>query len=282
MIPFLSASTELKESHFSIVGIPYETHSSGKGGASEGPDAIRVASDLIETYSPYLNRDLEFLKIKDAGNMDISGNFPLESAQAQARAFFQSASIPVFIGGNHSVTPPIVKSAFAVHPDLHVLILDAHADLRPEYQGSVDNHACAASRIGEIIGFERFKIFGVRSGTREEFALMHQHDLRIGLFEEELDRLRLFLEKKPVYISMDLDVFDPSIFPGTGTPEPGGITYPVFLEVCQRLAGLQIVGMDFVEFSPPLDPSGISAVLAASCIREMLLLASMYEPEKAN
>jgi agmatinase len=282
MIPFLSASTDITDPHFTISGIPYESHSSGRGGAAEAPDVIRTASDLIETYSPYMNRDLEFLRIKDAGNMDISGKFPLESVQTHSRAFFQSQSIPVFFGGNHSVTPPLIKSAAAVHPDLQVLILDAHTDLRPEYQGSKDNHACAAARMGEIIGLEHIKMFGVRSGTREEFAIVQQYDLRISLFEEELDRLRRFLEGKPVYISVDLDVFDPSIFPGTGTPEPGGITYPVFLELCRRLAGLKIVGVDLVEFSPPLDFAGISGVLAASCARELMLTASMYEPAEGN
>jgi len=273
--PFLGSSFKTENPDVTILGLPYDQHKSGRGGADKAPDAIRIASDLIETYSPYLNRDLENLKILDKGDLDINGNFPLQKIQAAARGLFQSGSLPVFIGGNHSVSLPIVQAAKTVFPDLHILILDAHADLREEYLGSRENHACVTRRIAETVGFDRLKLFGVRSGLAEEFRLIGQHELRVALFEEEIDRLCRFLEKKPVYLSLDLDVFDPGIFPAAPTPEPGGITYNLFLELCQRLNGQAFVGFDVVEYSPELDYSGISAVLAASCIRELILLGAL-------
>jgi len=272
IIPFLSASYSADNPDVTLLGLPYDQHQSGRLGADQAPAAIRAASDLIETYSPYLNRDLENYKILDAGNLDLSGNFPLQKIQAAARGMFQSNPLPVFIGGNHSITISIVQAAHTVFPDVHILILDAHADLREEYLGSRDNHACVTRRIGETIGFDRIKIFGLRSGLAEEFALVQQYDLRVALFEEELDRLYRFLEKKPVYLSLDLDVFDPGIFPAAPAPEPGGISYNVFLELCQRLNNLTFIGFDVTEFTPLLDKSGISAVLAASCIRELILI----------
>lgn len=271
---FLSAQAKPENPHFTILGLPFDANSSGPQGSANAPDAIRRASDLIETYSPYQNLDLDSLVIADAGNLEISEKFPLQDIQSSARSLFQSDTIPVFLGGDHSVSIPLVKSAYTVLPELQVLILDAHADLRDEYQGNEQNHACTARRIAETVGFDKMKIFGVRSGTKEEFQLIQEHELRIALFEEELDRLCRFLEGKPVYLSLDLDIFDPGILPGTGCPEPGGITYNVFLQLLQRLRGTAIAGIDVVELCPELDPSGASSVLAASCIRELMLLAA--------
>ena len=277
---FLAASKDIENPDFTIVGVPYGQDYSGRGGAENGPDAIREGSALIETYSPYLNGDLGSYRIKDQGNLELPEKFPLQYIQSEARTFFQADTIPVFLGGNHAVTVPLVKAAHTVFPDLHVLILDAHADLRDEYRDSKDNHRCTARRISEAIGIERIRIFGVRSGSMEEFKLVHEKDLRIGLFEEDLDKMMRFLEKKPVYLSLDLDVFDPSIMPGTGTPEPGGITYNVFLEICRRLKQTAFAGFDVTELSPGLDASGASSVLAASCVRELMILSKFYKPDE--
>ncbi|MBC8278339.1 MAG: agmatinase [FCB group bacterium] len=279
---FLSSSKDIENPDFTIVGLPYGADNSGRSGAESGPDAIREASALIETYSPYLNGDLGSYSIKDQGNLDLSGNFPLQYIQSEARTFFQADTFPVFLGGNHAVTAPLIKAAYSVFPDLHVLILDAHADLRDEYKGSQNNSVCTSRRIGDIIGLDRIKIFGVRSGTMEEFKLVHENDLRVGLFEEDLEKMVRFLEKKPVYLSLDLDVFDPSLMPGTGMPEPGGITYNVFLELCRRLRQITFVGFDVVELSPGLDTSGASPILAASCVRELMLLSKFNTPAKQN
>lgn len=271
---FLSAKSNPENPHFTILGLPHDGNSSGAKGSAKAPGAIRQKSHLIETYSPYQNLDLESLTIADAGNLELSGKFPLQDIQSSVRSLFQSDTIPVFLGGDHSVTIPLVKSAHTVLTELYVLILDAHADLRDEYEGTGENHACVSRRIAETVGFDKMKIFGVRSGTREEFKIIQEHDLRVALFEEELDRLCRFLEGKPVYLSLDLDIFDPGILPGTGCPEPGGITYNIFLQLLHLLRGNAIVGIDIVELCPELDPSGSSSVLAASCVRELILLAS--------
>ena len=269
---FILASLEIEKPQVDIVGIPINEFTSGRKGADQAPRHIRLASHLIETYSPYLNLDLEDFELKDSGDLRLSPDFPLESIQNEVRSRFQSGVKPAFFGGDHSISVPIVKAAQMVHPELKVLILDAHCDLRDQYQGSKFNHACAARRIAENIGWENLKLLAPRSGTKEEFVLIQEHNLRVNLFEESLNELRAFLIDKPVYISLDLDVFDPSLVPGVSAPEPGGISYFHFLDLCQRLKEVNIIGFDIVELCPPQDPAGISALLAASCARELILL----------
>ncbi|NQS98319.1 MAG: agmatinase [candidate division Zixibacteria bacterium] len=269
---FLTASQTIENPDINIIGIPFDDNSTGRRGSDSAPEAIRLASDLIETYSPFLKRDLEDLKLKDCGNIEIPDDFPLETIQNIARQYFQAEDRMAFLGGNHSVSIPLVKAARMIYPNLCVLILDAHCDLRDEYEGSRFSHACAARRIAEIVGWGSLKIFGARSGTKEEFNLLNEHNLRVASFEESLVEMTEFLTDMPVYISLDMDVFDPSLAPGVGTPEPGGISYFHFLDLCQRLVGINMVGFDIVELCPPVDPAGISAVTAASCARELMLL----------
>jgi agmatinase len=269
---FLSAGRRILHPDIVILGLPYDATSTGRKGADLAPNAIRIASDLIETYSPYLNRDLEDLKISDLGDMKLLSENVLEYIRKSALDCFQSHSKPVFLGGEHSITIPLVEAAKKVYPDLILMVLDAHADLREEYLNSKFNHACTIKRIAEIAGWNSLKLLGVRSGTRQEFTLMQKHSLRVSLLDHSLSSLIDFLKDKPVYLSLDIDVFDPSIVPGTGTPEPGGISYFQFLELCQRLKDLNLVGVDITELSPSLDPTGNSAVIAASCIRELMLL----------
>jgi agmatinase len=271
-IKFLSADFIGDEPEIAIIGFPFDNTSCGRKGADQGPGAIRIASDLIETYSPYLNRDLEDHRFADYLDMEITGKTPLEMIHISARKYFQSTTRPVFLGGEHSISIPIVRAAKMVYPDLRLLILDAHCDLRDEYLDSPFNHACISRRLGEIVGWDAIKLLGIRSGTREEFALAQELNLRVGMVEESLGKLKPFLNEKPLYISLDLDIFDPSIVPGTGTPEPGGISYFQFLNFCQWLKGSNLIGFDIVELCPKLDASGSSAVVAASCIRELALI----------
>lgn len=254
-----------------IIGVPYDGTSCGRKGADSAPNKIRSASGLIETYSPYQNRDLTEFKIADGGDMDIPRSNPLELIEKQAKAIFKEKAVPIFFGGEHSITIPIIKAAAERYPDLHVLVLDAHADLRDEWLGGRYSHACTVRRIAELIGWDRIKQFGVRSGTKEEFETASKFSLFVKFTPEAIKEAVKHLRGKPVYLSLDIDVFDPSLAPGTGTPEPGGISYPQFLEFLNVITDLNIIGGDIVEVCPPLDSNGITAVLAASCAREIIL-----------
>jgi agmatinase len=256
-----------------ILGAPYDRSSSFRRGARFGPGAIRWASHSIESYSPILDRDLEELVLIDHGDLDIEALPPGAMVEAVRSALTDVAaegSLPVLLGGDHSVSVGAVRALAARHPDLRVLILDAHLDLRGEYEGSRWSHATVTRRLLESLGPERIIILGARSGTREEFAAARamravQPHLRIP------HDLWTALEDGPLYLSMDIDVVDPSAAPGVGNPEPGGPTAAEAIDLVRVLAPLRIVGVDVVELSPPFDPSGRTAVLAAMFIREALL-----------
>lgn len=164
------------------------------------------------------------------------------------------------------------RAAFRKYPDIHILHFDAHADLRDDYLGVKLSHACVLRRCWELCGDGKIFQFGIRSGDREEFrwgkghVSTHKFDL-MGL-ENALDQLG----DKPVYFTLDLDVLDPSVFPGTGTPEPGGVSFEELRKavtlVCQRA---NVVACDVNELSPPCDQSGVSTMVACKFVREMLL-----------
>lgn len=269
---FLSASSKSGSPHIVIMGVPFDGTSSGRKGADQAPDRIRIASDLLETYSPHLDADLEDFSITDLGDMEIPAESPFEAIDKAARELFRSGSKPVFIGGEHSISPALVKAAVESHPGLHLIVFDAHTDLRKEYQGSRFSHACASRRMAEIVGWDNIRLVGVRSGTRREFEEARSRSILLDAGYQELMPLAMEIGERPVYISFDIDVFDPSLVPGTGTPEPGGIEYVDFIDCVQELLGINLVGFDIVELCPPMDPAGTSAVFAASVIRELMLL----------
>ncbi len=256
-----------------MLGAPYDRTSSFRRGARFGPAAIRWASQSVESYSPVLDRDLEELVLTDRGDLEIEAlpaEAMVEAVRAALTPVVSEGSLPVMLGGDHSVSVGAVQAVAAGHPDLRVLILDAHLDLREEYQGSRWSHATVARRILETVEAGRIIVLGARSGTREEFAAARalraaQPNLKIS------NDLWSVLEDGPVYLSMDMDVVDPSAAPGVGNPEPGGPTGANLIDLLRVLAPLRIVGLDVVEVSPPYDPSGATAVLAATILREALL-----------
>ena len=177
------------------------------------------------------------------------------------------------IGGEHLVTLAAVRAAVRRYPDLHILHFDAHADLREDYLGAKLSHACVLRRCWELVGDGRIYQFGIRSGDREEFlwsreghVVMHPFDVK-GI-EDALEKMK----GHPVYVTVDLDVLDPSIFPGTGTPEAGGVS---FLELLQAILtackGADIIGCDVNELCPSYDPTGVSSAVAGKIIREFLI-----------
>ena len=240
-----------------------------------GSAAIRRESYGVESYSPYQDRDLLDVAVFDSGDIELPFGDPalaLSQIEERAAAILQAGKRPFLLGGEHLVTLGAFRAAFRKYPDIRVLHFDAHADLREDYLGVQLSHACVLRRCWELCGDGKIFQFGIRSGDREEFrwgkdhVCTHKFDLN-GL-EERLEQLG----DAPVYFTLDLDVLDPSVFPGTGTPEPGGVTFEELRRavtlVCRRA---NVVACDVNELSPPYDQSGASTMAACKVVREMLL-----------
>jgi len=268
---------DLKEPHdIRIIGAPFDGTVSFRPGARFGPAAIRDASDGVETYSPYLDGDLESIHYADAGDLEL----PMGDTKAVLSIIRETVDeclnddvIPFLLGGEHLVTLPAVEMVYEKYPDLVVVQLDAHADQREDYLGIELSHACVMRRVSELIGDENIRQLGIRSGTKREYELMNSFSTLTTFLADDLDELIEWIGERPVYLTVDLDVFDPACFSGTGTPEPGGIDWWTFNRFIKVMHAVDIVGLDAVELAPQLDSSGCSSVLAAKAVREMLLLA---------
>ncbi|HCS13543.1 MAG: agmatinase [Zetaproteobacteria bacterium CG06_land_8_20_14_3_00_59_53] len=275
---FDSTETPLDQAHsIRIIGAPFDGTVSFRPGARFGPAAIRDASDGVEVWSPLLDASLECVRYADAGDVELpmgDTGRALEMIREAADAALDAGAAPFLLGGEHLVSLPAIAAVHARHPDLLVVQLDAHADQREDYMGVKLSHACVIRRVAEFLGQERIRQIGIRSGTKEEYRLMREHGTLTTFREADLEELKVWIGRRPVYLTVDLDVFDPSCFPGTGTPEPGGIDWWTFQRFLQVLRGCRIVGLDAVELAPQLDASGCSSVLAAKAVREMLLVAA--------
>lgn len=273
---WLGSADKIEESSFIMVGLPYDGTCSFRPGARFAPQEIRLASHGLETYSPVLNRDLFDLNFYDAGELDFAfGNredtlFKIERAAGE---IFGKNKKWLGVGGEHLVTLPAVKACYEKHPDLNIIQFDAHADLADDYMGEKLSHATVIKRISEFILPENIIQTGIRSGTKEEYDWMKKNKTFYNSNSDFSNRIEK-IGSKPVYLTIDLDILDPSIFSGTGTPEPGGLFFKEFIERLNILGKLNIVGADVVELSPHYDASGVSTITAAKIIREILLLFS--------
>jgi len=274
-INFISCDSSYEESNIVIFGVPFDSTVSFRPGARFAPNAIRLDSDGIETYSPYLNKDIEELVISDIGDVEvIPGNVvqTLDNIYDQTRTILNDNKFPFMIGGEHLISLPSIKAVHEKYPELRIIHLDAHTDLRNDYLGEELSHATVMKRVHDLVGDNRIFHFGIRSGLKEEFQFANEHNyierFTVGSIKETANRLRDF----PVYITLDLDVLDPSIMCGTGTPEAGGLTFKELHSALISLKELNIVGCDIVELAPNLDQSGASTAVANKLIREMLLL----------
>ncbi|OIO72272.1 MAG: agmatinase [Zetaproteobacteria bacterium CG_4_9_14_3_um_filter_49_83] len=260
-----------------IIGVPFDGTVSFRPGARFGSSAIRDASDGVETWSPVLDADLEQVKYADAGDLELPMGH-VETVMAIIREAvdecLNDGVIPFLLGGEHLVSLPAIEAVSEKYPDLVVIQLDAHADQREDYLGVKLSHACVMRRVAEVIGDTQIKQIGIRSGTRAEYEIMRHHNTLTTFRDADLDALLDWVDGRPVYLTVDLDVFDPACFPGTGTPEPGGIDWWTFQRFIKTMADCDLVGLDVVELAPQLDTSGCSSVLAAKAVREMLLIAS--------
>ncbi len=269
---FMAADTPLLEAHIVLFGCPFDGTSSYRPGSRFAANAIREASWSLETYSPALDRDLADVKFHDAGDIELpfgDTQRTLAMVRSLTAEILTSNKIPFMIGGEHLLTLPTVEACFDAYPDLQVIQFDAHCDLRDDYLGDRLSHACVARRILDFVSPDHVFQFGVRSGTRDEFGFAQKHGLQHEI--DDITRIRKRIGTKPVYVTIDLDVLDPSVLPGTGTPEPGGLHFQQLVDTIYQLQALHIVGLDVVELSPQLDPTGVSNIVAAKVIRECLL-----------
>lgn len=258
---------------FSLLGLPFDGTCSFRPGARFGPAAIREASWVLETYSPALDEELDGSLVADLGDLDLAPRDPWGPIERAAERLLAGGHRILALGGEHSVTPPLVRAHARRHPGLVLVHFDAHADLREEYLGDPRSHACAVRRCLDSVPPERLVQLGIRSGTREEFRWMRTHET-LGAATPEGVREALSRTTGPIYLTVDVDVFDPCVVPGTGTPEPGGLGYREFEDCLREIGrtGRPVVGADVVELSPGWDPTGASAVVAAKVVREILLL----------
>ncbi len=271
---FLSADFTYDECEICIVGLPYDGTSSYRPGSRFGPNAIRKASWEMETYSPNLHRDLSDLKICDLGDLEIPfGN--KERAFAKIREvigkIIDDGKYPVLLGGEHLITLPIIEEFQKRLRDLTVVQLDAHTDLRNEYLGETLSHSTIMRRVLEVIGGGKLYQFGIRSGSKEEFGFANTIGSLYEFSEDGFLRAMRSIDNSPLYISLDLDVLDPSIIPGTGNPEPGGVDYNEMVCAFKILGKARVIGFDVVELSPTHDPSEVSSIVTSKLIREMIL-----------
>lgn len=277
IMTIIGCEDNYEESNIVIFGAPFDSTTSYRPGTRFASSAIRNESYGIETYSPYQDKDMEDYCFFDCGDLELPFGAP-DLALKQIKDFVATRvkdhKIPFMIGGEHLVTLGAVEAMVETYPDLHILHFDAHTDLRDSYLDVKKSHATVIRRCHDLVGDGRIFQFGIRSGERDEFYWAKSHTYLHKFDFETLDQIVEELQGKPVYFTLDLDVLDPSVFPGTGTPEAGGVTFLQLLEALKLVSKLSIVGLDMNELSPMLDQSGASTAVACKILREILLYLS--------
>lgn len=274
---FIGCESSFEEASIVLYGAPFDSTTSFRPGARFGPSAMRHESFGLETYSPYQDKDLMDIRVFDSGDLELcfgSSELALSDIENRTKEILKAAKLPVLLGGEHLVTLAAVRAVFHEYPDLHIIHFDAHADLRDDYLGTKLSHACVLRRCHELLGDNRIHQFCIRSGEREEFQFAAQHtDFHPFTFDGLKETVQELKEKKiPVYFTIDLDCLDPSAFPGTGTPEAGGVSFLELLDAIRTVAQANIVGADLNELAPMLDVSGVSTATACKVLRELLLV----------
>ena len=273
---FIGCESSFEEASIVLYGAPFDSTTSFRPGARFGPSAMRHESFGLETYSPYQDRDLMDIRVFDSGDLELcfgSSEMALSDIEKRAEEILNAGKFPLLLGGEHLVTLAAVRAAAAKYPDLHIIHFDAHADLRDDYLGAKLSHACVLRRCHEILGDGHIHQFCIRSGEREEFQFASRHtDFHPFTFDGLKETVRELKEKQvPVYFTIDLDCMDPSVFPGTGTPEAGGVSFLELLKAIRTVSEANVVGADVNELAPMLDVSGVSTATACKVLRELLL-----------
>jgi agmatinase len=274
ILTFIGCDKEYAESNIVLFGAPFDSTTSYRPGTRFASSAIRNESFGIETYSPYQDKDITDYNIFDGGDLELTFGNPsraLDDIEEYVAQVLTDGKIPFMIGGEHLVTLGAIRAAAKAHKDLTIIHFDAHADLRSDYLGETLSHATVMRRCWELVGDNKIFQFGIRSGDKEEFTWGRDHVFTRRFNFEGLDEVIEGLKGKPVYLTIDLDVLDPSAFPGTGTPEAGGVSFLELLGAVRKMCGLNIIGLDMNELSPIYDQSGASTALACKLLREIIL-----------
>lgn len=274
---FIGCESEYIDANIVIFGAPFDSTTSFRPGTRFASKAIRNDSFSIETYSPYQDMDLADISVFDGGDLELCFGNPkkaLKQIEDYTAQIISDDKIPVMIGGEHLVTLGAIKAVHEKYKNLKIIHFDAHTDLRQDYLGEELSHATVMRRVWEIVGDNNIFQFGIRSGEKEEFEWAKSHLYTNKFNFDGLSEVVKSLVGQPIYFSIDLDVLDPSIFPGTGTPDAGGVTFKELLSACLEVSKLNIVGLDINELSPIYDQSGASTAVACKLLRELLLSIS--------
>ncbi|MCY0887099.1 MAG: agmatinase [Alicyclobacillaceae bacterium] len=272
---FIGSTQDIRKAKAVLYGMPMDWTVSFRSGTRLGPARIREVSLGLEEYSPYLDRDLADIEYYDAGDIALPfGNAPksVDVIYHYVREVYAAGKFPLGLGGEHLATWGCIRAAAEAYPDLRVIHLDAHTDLRDDYEGESYSHATVLKKVCDLIGPDRVYQFGIRSGTRAEFefARQHTHFFPFDVYEP-MSTVLQELADHPVYVTWDIDVFDPAYAPGTGTAEHGGIAPREAFQVFSLLSKFRVVGFDLMEVAPPMDSSEQTQILAAKLVREALL-----------
>lgn len=276
VVNYIGCDAEYDEARVVLYGAPFDSTTSFRPGTRFAGQAVRNDSYGLETYSPYQDLELTEGTVYDCGDLELAIGDPgivLEQIRETAEKILQDGKLPFMIGGEHLLTLGAVRAAAQKYPDMHIIHFDAHTDLRTDYLGVELSHACVIRRCWELLGDGRIHQLGIRSGERYEFDWAKSGHTDFHPFV--LDDLEAVLESvgdAPVYFTVDLDVLDPSVFPGTGTPEPGGVDFLTLMRAVTDVCGrVNLIGCDVNELCPPCDPTGASTAVACKIIREMLI-----------
>ncbi|MGG3842830.1 agmatinase [Anoxybacillus kestanbolensis] len=275
---FIKSHPNFEESQAVIYGMPMDWTVSYRPGSRFGPARIREVSIGLEEYSPYLDRELDEVKYFDAGDIPLPfGNAQrsLDMIKQFVDRILEAGKFPLGLGGEHLVSWPVMKAVYKKYPDLAIIHMDAHTDLREHYEGEPLSHSTPIRKIAELIGPKNVYSFGIRSGMKEEFEWAKENGMYIAKFDvlEPLKEVLPTLAGRPVYVTIDIDVLDPAHAPGTGTVDAGGITSKELLAAIHAIArsDVRVVGADLVEVAPVYDHSEQTANTASKLVREMLL-----------
>ena len=267
---WMGQNPDYETSKVVMLGLPFDGTVSYRPGSRFAPEQIRLASWGLEEYSPYFDKHLEDVNFHDAGDLEFPlGNTykTLDVIERNVEDIYRDGKKVFGIGGEHLVTLPEIKAVSKFYDNLAIVHFDAHTDLRLEYMGEEMSHSAVIRHCSNIVGPKNIRQIGIRSGMKEEFEFMKTHNTLAKKFED-LDALK----DKKIFITVDLDVLDPSIMPGTGTPESGGLDFNTLIDWFKYLKNFEIIGADVVELAPDYDASGVSTAVATKVIRELLMI----------
>lgn len=267
---FIGAVKDFDSANVVMLGMPYDGTVTNRPGTRFAPQAIRLESIGIETYSPIFDKDLEDCKFYDIGDLELpfgNASRALDIIEENTACIYSKGKKILGIGGEHLVTLAEIKAVSKYHENLAVIQFDAHTDLREEYLGETLTHSGVMKQIAKIIGFENIAQIGIRSGEKEEFELMKKYST-LKFNYNELEKFK----DKNIFITIDLDVLDPSVMSGVGTPEAGGLSYNELLGWLKYLKDFNVIGIDIVELAPDIDTTKNSTAAACKLIRECLMV----------